>query len=378
MNLCLALASLLFLSPQNDTVTNEQSKKEFKGKVKEVTYYSYSVSNIEKDHINPDTINPEKQTKLVLDKKGNKIERYDYWNDQLSKTYKYKYNDEGKVLEVNYYNYISNISSRETHLYNKDSNEVEWCIYDDKDSLTSRWEWVYHKNGKLDKLVAISDSKVVWDNEYDSLWRKTKLYTYSNDSLTQREFCEYDDENNMVEHTSYIGNERIWQSTFKYDSCGNRIETIRISRNGANTWTKKKLSNENGIKIEKTFFLDSSGVIKFWTSLKIDSINRETESITYNNKNQITRRFVKKKDKNGITISTIMTDSTSNLESASFYEYNDNQDLIVQSNIYPNSNSLYTVYSYEYDSKNNWTRKISYRNRLAHCVEKREFEYFED
>jgi len=378
MNLCLALASLLFLSPQNDTVTNEQSKKEFKGKVKEVTYYSYSVSNIEKDHINPDTINPEKQTKLVLDKKGNKIERYDYWNDQLSKTYKYKYNDEGKVLEVNYYNYISNISSRETHLYNKDSNEVEWCIYDDKDSLTSRWEWVYHKNGKLDKLVAISDSKVVWDNEYDSLWRKTKLYTYSNDSLTQREFCEYDDENNMVEHTSYIGNERIWQSTFKYDSCGNRIETIRISRNGANTWTKKKVSNENGIKIEKTFFLDSSGAIKFWTSLKIDSINRETESIAYNNKNQITRRFVNKKDKNGITISTIMTDSTSNLESASFYEYNDKQDLIVQSNIYPNSNSLYTVYSYEYDSKNNWTRKISYRNGLAYCVEKREFVYFED
>ena len=132
MTLCLALASLLFLGPQNDTVNNEQFKKEFKGKVKEVTYYSYSVSNIEKDHINPDTINPEKQTKLVLDKKGNKIERYDYWNDQLSKTYKYKYNDEGKVLEVNYYNYISNISSRETHLYNEDSNELEWCIYDDK------------------------------------------------------------------------------------------------------------------------------------------------------------------------------------------------------------------------------------------------------
>mgnify|MGYP000932187786 CR=1 len=56
----------------------------------------------------------------------------------------------------------------------------------------------------------------------------------------------------------------------------------------------------------------------------------------------------------------------------------DKQDLIVQSNIYPKLNSLYTVYSYEYDSKNNWTRKISYRNRLAYCVEKREFEYFED
>ena len=378
MNLCLALASLLLFSLENDTVTNEQFKKEFKGNVKEVTYYFYSVANIEKDHINPDTINPEKQTKLVFDNKGNTIERYNFWNDEVSYVYKYKYDNKGKVLENQYYNYISNISSRQTHIYNEDSNEVEWCIYDDKDSLTSRWEWVYHKNGKLDKLVAISDSKVLWDNEYDSLWRKTKLYTYSNDSLTKREFWEYDDENNMVEHTSYIGNERIWHSTFKYDSCGNRIETIRTSRNGTLTWTKEEITNKNGVKTEKTFFLDSSGAIKFWTSLKIDSINRETESITYNNKSQITRRFVNKKDKNGITISTIMTDSTSNLESASFYEFNDKQDLIVQSNIYPNSNSFYTVYSYEYDSKNNWTRKITYRNGLAYSVEKRAFAYFED
>lgn len=378
MNLCLALASLLFLSPQNDKV--EDQIKPFKGNVKTFTYYSCLLENKEKVDIDPDSLELEKITSTHYNKNGNRVIWYTYNNNEIAYEYKYVYDEIGNLIKETYYNHLYKTSSTQTRKYNKNLKEVERCIYDNKNLLDSKTQWIYNNNGTVDKMIIFGDErKTTWAFEYDSLGRKTKYLTYLNDSLIRKEFWDYDSLNNIVKFSMYSGDELLRMSNYKYDFSGNKLESIRVSKKGLDSWTKEEREMVNGVKTKKKIFLDNNGEVKFWNYEAIDTIINERVSISYNKHNQIVKRSLSRTTKGGLSISTVHIDSTSNLDFATFSEYNDKGDVIVSFATYSNDNSTYAWrYVYEYDSKNNWIKKVSYRNGTLYLIEKREFEYFED
>lgn len=183
-------------------------------------------------------------------------------------------------------------------------------------------KYTYNATGKLIQNCATDpngDTSFRWIYKYDSKKNNTEIERYGSSKL----------EGKMV---------------MKYDIKGNMIEEKRFDEEG-------KLEEIN------TFIYDAG--------------NHKIEETTTNTEGKVYRKISYKYDALGNNIE-YLSENTKVL-----YSYDKNKNMIKMSVSYNGDQTpRETVFTYEYDSQNNWTKETTSDNIKVNCIATRKYEYY--
>jgi hypothetical protein len=241
-----------------------------------------------------------------------------------------------------------------------------------------------------------SSHKILFDsagNILEDLW-------YSMDLIKRRTTYGYDGSGNLIFEKSFVDNNLFRTTEYKWDKNGNKIEertfhaddkqntnTVFLNDKQGNciesTWykydgtliSKEKLTyDENKNRIEKRNYKSSGEQERFYI-FKYDNSGNKIEERNHDAQGQLIYRHVYKYDKKGRKI-----DELGFLEPNQVLDYSTTIFYDIHGNISKEINSGNRNYQmefrYEYDRRNNWIRKIEYRNNEPELILERTIEYF--
>lgn len=163
-------------------------------------------------------------------------------------------------------------------------------------------------------------------------------------------FIKYDENGNIIVQKWYNSNDSLLgKLIYTYDHRGNKIEKNAYSSDGSLYNKYIYAYNQMGNQIEEKLY-NSKGILT----------NKNT--YTYDDKANLTEH--------------------TEYGSAGFYVKNtyayDEQGNQIEQNRYNADGSLEKKYSraYEYDTQGNWTKKLSFKNKIPEYIQVREYEYY--
>ena len=203
-----------------------------------------------------------------------------------------------------------------------------------KSLMNSRYANFSEDGLDLDDKFYLFDGSPQFHNSYRVV-DKTLIVVYGYDKMGYKyrdgfyRFI-YDNNGNEIEHENLNSNSQLLERfTYKYDSRGNIIETVRYDpdpRVKEYNWRETSKFNAGGDEKE-TYEYDANGKLSSKSFTKYDDKGNEIESTVYNS---------------------------------------------------DGSFDLKIAYSYEYDNHGNWLRKIQYNGNGIQVIEfKREIEYYD-
>ncbi len=271
---------------------NYLKNKRIFGKVKSIKEFSYKPSI---DFMNK--------------KKGARISGDIFEEEKLI-----NFNDNGSLLEMNWFNEARKLKDRLTFQYDDNGNLIKRNLYDSEDNLEYYIIFNYNNQGDLIekggyKKNGKQDEKLIY--KYDENKNLIKVYSYSSgtlyeDLLKQRHYTfKYNDKKNKIECISYNSDNLVdHEEKAKYDDNNNMIEEIRY---GYNTIYKKNI-------------------------FKYDSFNRIIEKCCYHNDGSIDTKYSYKYNQFGNLIEDI--------NHKAYYDH----DFI-------------KIYFHKYDPRYNWSKR---------------------
>ncbi len=155
------------------------------------------------------------------DDKGNRTERLTYYgaHGTLSSKYSYKYDNNGKLIEVEVSTDIGAWS--EIFKYDDKGNNLERGCYNSNGTLTEKRTYKYDDNGNL-----IEETQYI---------KKSIFADKGKSDYTSKSIFKYDDNSNRIEETFYVANDLTSKSICKYDDNGNRVEEAKYNDKGIMT-----------------------------------------------------------------------------------------------------------------------------------------------
>jgi hypothetical protein len=173
---------------------------------------------------------------------GNKIEQLRMsWNNTIGIRWIYAYDDKGNLLTEKMYNYDGTLGHMDSYSYKYDGNNtIEEKHYDKNDKLTSTCQFIYERN----KLLI--------------------LHFDSNDSITTKETCIFDEKGQELECINYYthGNFTMKMYSKKYDENGNNIEYCTYNLAANAVASRIKYQYEHNILKSKSFYGNSDKLEK--------------------------------------------------------------------------------------------------------------------
>ncbi|MCL2651210.1 MAG: hypothetical protein FWD60_09345 [Candidatus Azobacteroides sp.] len=310
------LISLLLVSCSTNKVKNDLEKEGLKGKVKSVQSALFNSSEQLGETVRGNLIHYDDLKSY--NEKGYLIEIVKYW-DEWVKIFLFKSNDINSKADIETYHY--NDKNLLTEIVNKDIKTL--CEYNEKNQMI-----------------------------------QSKLYDNSNGQLRSTTTFIYDEYGNPIESIDQsIGNSKRDKTTFKYEYDNNH-HIIKSVENKLNDYSIiKEFNKNNNLTVERKIVG------------KVDSLNNlqevmtEENLYTYNDKNQLIKEFHKN------------SDGTNQIEN-----HYGKKGLLISSHDFGNSvNTSYdNEITYEYDSHDNWIKKI-YKYADNSCrYEEREINYYNE
>lgn len=203
------------------------------------------------------------QSKILYDVKGNLIEA-DPDNFEYYHIKKRSYDDKGNLITLKNYDLKGNFEYGHEFTYNSKQKVIADKFINKENQAT---KYIYNYDFKENNTEAFqfdSMDKLLthWKFYYDSLNRKIQEITYlKNDKDSFITYNKYDDNNKIIEITSFNKNNRFKKECFKYDAAGNQIEKVDFD---ADDKVKQKtvIGLNNNLRKEDTYSYDKLGVIK--------------------------------------------------------------------------------------------------------------------
>lgn len=259
-----------------------------------------------------------------------------------------KYDDKGNLIEI--LNGSDNKDGEKfINKYDGNGNRIEFCGYNLRDSLETRWTYKYDtKNNKIEdccyKGVNNLESKVLY--KYDNKNNNIEESSYNSDgSLKSKKSFIYDDNGNQIQVNSLnsFGNIGI-ESTSKYNEKGKTIEYCYCREDGSCSVKTFYMYDKNAFKIEETVVI----------------YGRKDPTAYSDMLNRITYKY----------------DEMGSLTEESSYYSHVNYIFGEKRDPPPEKLNSTKSYSYEYDKIGNWIKKVEKADIKQPTVKEREIEYF--
>ena len=167
----LFFVALFFQSCTIETIENDWTEENLKGKVKSYSEFTYEAEErfgkIEKGERDFCFF-----LKKSYDEKGNKIEENRYYSDGRCRyKYTYKYDEKGNIIEKNTYNSDGRLEYKYTYKYDEKGNKIEENSYDSDGRLDPKWTYKYEfdKQGNWINRIGFENAipTLISEREYE-------------------------------------------------------------------------------------------------------------------------------------------------------------------------------------------------------------------
>lgn len=221
-------------------------------------------------------------------------------------------------------------------------------------NLKGRVKYVEEKNySVIDNFGEIDKGKLV------SLFtfNKDGNILYAIESIYKKKFV-YDSKGYRIEWYKYKSNDHLdCKGTYKYDSKGNMIEKTHCDDDGSLINKETYINDSKGNIIEMNTYYASGGTGK--TTYQYDSKGNLIEEVFHSGlKGKITYKY----DSKGNMIEENISDDMKIV-----FSYDSNGNMIIKQIVYGLGAGTYYKYEYEYDSKDNWIKKIE-KNKKGEAI----------
>ena len=300
---------------------NDLERLNLKGKVKTLKWTPYEA--VEKfGEVTKGEIAIGENYSIVFNEEGNMIERKKYLSSgKPYEKYVYKYDSNHNLIEENYSSY-GEFESKTKYKYDDRGKRIEKAEYNSEGSLSGKEVYKYDEKGNKIEIQNIA----------------------SNGDKYGKGIFKYNKKNKLVEKNYYRSDGNlIKKGIFIYNENGDLIE--------------EKDSDKN-FNMEVVAEYKDKG-IKIISHDSDDNINLQTKVVF--NSNFFRKMALKYKD------------------ILSMFDVVDDLD-VAEGKVYDSKNdSLMTAvkYTYDYDMKGNWTKRIEYQNEKLKGLVGREITYYE-
>ncbi|PCI96826.1 MAG: hypothetical protein COB15_09085 [Flavobacteriales bacterium] len=285
------------------------------------------------------------------------------------------FNESGNILLEKEYHSNKMVKLKRLYWYDKFQKLIKHIEYDyyGKGS-TLIYEYKYNSKDSLIQFTTSFDKfKMIIDNEFDSDNRKTKSTTTNtkNNNIGIVTF-DYDIGNNCIKET-YYGNAKTYKIVdMVFDKSNNMIEIRRQEyvKNDVDTIDYRHLYeyNSNNMMIKaKTFYKNES------TYSSVEYVYDDNGTLL-EEKQTPSALMIKNVSSNSVMKSLGLKN---HIILITRYDSFGNRTQYLR--LYGDGNTKDDwTYNYTYDSKNNWIKKVNYKNDVAISMVKRHILYYDD
>lgn len=211
--------------------------------------------------------------------------------------------------------------------FNENGNEIEKIYYNSDGTVDDKWITKYDEEGnEIENNNFTSDGSLLFKliHKFDNKGNRIESNTYNSDgSINSNSTHKYDEKENYIESISHISDGySAKKETYSYDDKGNVIE-------------KNGYEADGSIRFKFLFHYDDKG--------------------------------------NKIEDSYITSDYTTN----STFKFDNKGNVIEELESINKSESIKNKYTYEYDEKDNWIKKVVYKNLTPTVMLERDIVYYE-
>ncbi|AFL96689.1 hypothetical protein ACQ1Q1_08150 [Ornithobacterium rhinotracheale] len=194
---------------------------------------------------------------------------------------------------------------------------------------------------------------------------------FNNDNF----YVVFNEKGNCIEEVRYNSEGNIdRKSTLAYDEKENCIERVRYNAEGSIDEKMTLAYDDKGNKIECVFY-NSDDSIYSKSTYAYDEKGNCIEEVWYNSEDSIDVKSTYFYDEKGNVRTVVWYDSEGSMTRKNIYDYEGNQ---IQVDYYNSEGKFYReTYTYEYDTHDNWIKKITYKNDKAESIAEREITYYE-
>ena len=197
--------------------------------------------------------------------------------------------------------------------------------------------------------------------------------------ILSKNVFKYDANGNMIELSFYTAADKV-NSTIRstYDSTGKLIKEETILGNGNVDLVSAIKTDAKGNKIEQQDVRPMGNIIfNYKYYYKYDEKGQLIERIAYRGNGTFLFKYIFKYDDNGNKAEWIQQGQDSSVVGRVIYKYNEKNNLAEQTEYHGDGSvkAIYT-YSYEFDKKNNWTRRKKMQDGKVIEIKERDIKYF--
>lgn len=251
-----------------------------------------------------------------------------------------------------------------------------------KGKVLCSFENIFDIDGnKIEFIKYDSIGKLVYKSiySYDANQNHTETNTSGLSGFKTKDIIKYDINGNKVEEIKLDSDGNLSLNTiYKYDNNGNNIE--KHSENSAGNWVKNNYKYDQlGNKIEEVGS-DSSNPKDFWKHIYIyEGKGNPIERIIYSEDGKLSHKETYKYNFKGNILE--QRDKYSRYGSGALskhiYKYDEKESEIERYRYSLGGSIQYkNAYEYEYDIKDNWTRKVEIVNDIQEFIAERKIEYY--
>jgi len=216
----------------------------------------------------------------------------------------------------------------------------------------------------------------------------------------------YNEKGFLIERNSYLDGTLYLIEIYTYDDNDNNIEVFQSTSEGENGKVIYNYDDKGNLIEENSYYPDDSLKASYKYTNKYDNNDNLIEQNTYLSNGSLSWREIYTYDKNGKLIENNKYQSNGSFDNKDTFKYDNNGYLIEITRYLPDSSLYYKdryiydekgnpiernydrpsdgkfttsfkdTYQYDYDEKNNWIKKVHFKDKIPKHIIEREIKYY--
>lgn len=290
------------------------------------------------------------------------------------------YNSKDSITEEVYYDNAGKNFRRNYFVYDDNGNLIESASIDASDAESSKI--TRYKYNPAGQLIEEAHSALDGSNAYrvetsynkKGLWETITIYD-TDGTIAEKQTCKYNKSGIPVEISYYGENAKfLYKCSSKYDTKDNSVETKITTTLGVEVLSYTDFLNANKQFVKK-HKVTNDFEIKGYVQYKYNSKGVSVEEETYRPEGTLKNRNVYDDNRNLLEMNRFEQDGTIGYKSTFKYDTKNNPTEWVNYEKDGSKKST-TTYTYEYDSRGNWIKRVIFSDSEPALVTTREIEYY--